>query len=51
MLNDCFENKPLTFQMPRNNVSFEVTPLYTLTQRHWVRKKMAFRRKVGIAVP
>ena len=39
MLNDCFGNKSLTFQMPRNNVNFEVTPMYTLTQRHCARKR------------
>ena len=32
MLNDCFGNKPLTFKMSRNNVNFEVGPLYTLKQ-------------------
>ena len=26
MLNDCFGNKELTFQMPKNNLNFEVTP-------------------------
>ena len=34
--------KPLTFQIPRNNVNFQVTPLYTLTQRNCVRKKCCF---------
>ena len=52
VLNDFFGNKPFTFQMPRNNVNFEVTPLYTLTQRNCIRKtEMAFRLKVYIVVP
>ena len=33
MLNDYFKNKPLTLQMPRNDVNFEMPPLYSLTQR------------------
>ena len=38
MLNDSFGNKPLHFQMPRNNVNFEETPLSKLTHRNCVGK-------------
>ena len=50
MLNDCFGDKPLTFQMPRNDVNFEVALLSTLTQRYCVRK-VDFRRKMKINIP
>ena len=42
VINDCFRNKPLIFQMQKNNVNFEATALKTLTQRNCIRKRWLF---------
>ena len=51
MLNDCFGNKVVTFQMARNNVNFWVATLLNFDAVLLHQEMMAFRRKVEIVVP